>query len=396
MGTWAGPRYRQNRWRSLSQNHLLPPRRAWNLPKRGQPQNRASAPTDKVAELPRVPVKRDERLQALEAILFLAREPLNARKLGQHANLADGTEALTLIRRLNELYETEGRAFRVEQVAGGYQLMTHPTLADWLRRLAGTPPEVRLSTPAMETLTVVAYRQPVQRADVEAIRGVACGEMLRQLMDRDLVRIAGRSEELGRPFLYGTTNHFLHIFGLGGIDELPRAESLRQPLGPPSNLNGSEDKNTEDNSSENTDLETKENDKVTATIGEIHEEVLDSTALSAAAGTPGVLTSTTAAVASIDDDDLEDDFDDDDEDDDEDDDFDDDFDDDDEDEEWDDELDDDLDDDELDDDEADDDADDEEDEWEEVEDDEEDELDDDDDDDDEDDDDDDDWEEDDD
>ena len=84
--------------------------------------------------------------------------------------------------------------------------------------------EVRLSGPALETLAVVAYRQPVLRAAVEAIRGVQCGEILRQLMERDLVKIVGRSEDLGRPFLYGTTKQFLQIFGLRAIDELPRQE----------------------------------------------------------------------------------------------------------------------------------------------------------------------------
>ncbi len=137
-------------------------------------------------------------------------------------------KALTLIRQLNRLYDEEGRAFRVEQIAGGFHLMTRPAFADWLRRLAGTPAEVRLSVPAIETLAVVSYRQPVLRADIEAIRGVACGEILRQLMERDLVRIHGRSEELGRPFLYGTTTRFLHLFGLASLDELPRSEILRR------------------------------------------------------------------------------------------------------------------------------------------------------------------------
>jgi segregation and condensation protein B len=109
----------------------------------------------------------------------------------------------------------------VEEVAGGFQMMTRPKFAPWLRRLHAAPTEVRLSAPAMETLAVVAYRQPVLRAEIEAIRGVQSGEVLRQLIERDLVRIAGRSDELGRPFLYGTTKHFLQVFGLRHLDELP-------------------------------------------------------------------------------------------------------------------------------------------------------------------------------
>jgi segregation and condensation protein B len=181
-------------------------------------------------------VPEDAPLERLEAILFLAREPLPSRKLSQYANLADGTQARTLVRLLNEQYDAAGRAFRVEQVAGGYQLLTRRKLAPWLRRLAHVPGETRLSPPALETLAVIAYRQPVPRADVEAIRGVNCGEILRQLMDRDLVRIEGRSEELGRPYLYATTKRFLELFGLNQIGELPNIEDLRGralPSGPP-------------------------------------------------------------------------------------------------------------------------------------------------------------------
>ena len=143
-----------------------------------------------------LPVETHSEISRLEAVLFLAREPLNTRKLSRYANLADGTQARTLIRQLNERYDATGRAIRVQHFAGGYQLLTRPKLAPWLRRLAHVPGEMRLSAPALETLAVIAYRQPVPRADIEAIRGVNCGEILRQLMDRDLVRIGGRGEEL--------------------------------------------------------------------------------------------------------------------------------------------------------------------------------------------------------
>lgn len=167
------------------------------------------------------------RRQRVEAILLLAREPLNSRKLAQYARLTDGTEARTVVRRLNRLYDETGRAFRVEEVAGGFRLLTRRQFAPWLRRLEHVPAETRLSAPAMETLAVVAYRQPVLRAEIEAVRGVSCGEILRQLMDRDLVRIGGRSEELGRPYLYTTTRHFLQLFGLHSLEQLPRAEFIR-------------------------------------------------------------------------------------------------------------------------------------------------------------------------
>lgn len=167
-------------------------------------------------------------MQRVEAILFLAKEPLNSRKLAQLANLADGTEARTLVRSLNRLYDAAHRAFRVEELAGGYQLLTRGKFADWVRRVVGADDPTRLSTPALETLAIIAYRQPVPRADVEAIRGVNCGEMIRQLMDRDLVQIRGRSEELGRPFLYATTAAFLRTFGFRSLDDLPRKDEFRK------------------------------------------------------------------------------------------------------------------------------------------------------------------------
>ncbi len=162
-----------------------------------------------------------QRQMRLEAVLLVAKSPLSTRKLAQLALLADGTEARTLIRRLNQLYDDLGRAVRIEHVAGGYRMLTRAAYAPWLARLAHLPSAIRLSSPMMETLAVVAYRGPVSRADIEAIRGVACGELLRQLMERDLIRISGRSEELGRPYLYDTTKQFLQLFGLPSVDALP-------------------------------------------------------------------------------------------------------------------------------------------------------------------------------
>ncbi len=171
------------------------------------------------------------KLARLHAVLFLAKEPLATRKLSQYANLADGTEARTLVSQLNQLLDRTGRAFRVEQVAGGFQMVTRPKFAKWLRRLEHVPGRRRLSAPAMETLAVVAYRQPVLRADIEAIRGVSCGEVLAQLLSRDLICISGRSDELGRPYLYSTTKHFLQLFGLRNLDDLPRADIGRKSAG---------------------------------------------------------------------------------------------------------------------------------------------------------------------
>jgi segregation and condensation protein B len=181
-----------------------------------------SADPDRAAALEQLP-----EMRRLEAVLFMAREPLGSRRLAQLAHLADGTQARTLVRQLNRHYDRVGRAFNVQQVAGGFQMRTRPMFSMWLTRLSHAPPAIRLTAPALETLAVIAYRQPVPKADIEAIRGVSCGELLRQLLDRGMVRIAGRSRELGSPYLYGTTRRFLEVFGLASLDALPRASQLR-------------------------------------------------------------------------------------------------------------------------------------------------------------------------
>jgi segregation and condensation protein B len=166
--------------------------------------------------------------QRLEAILLVSREPISSRKLAALADLADATQARTLTRQLNELYDEKGHAFRVEEVAGGWMMLTRPQFAKWLRKLEWLRPVEHLSQGLLETLAIVAYRQPVPRAEIEAIRGIGCDETLRQLMQRDLVRICGRSEELGRPYLYGITKRFLQLFGLKSLERLPRADWVRQ------------------------------------------------------------------------------------------------------------------------------------------------------------------------
>jgi segregation and condensation protein B len=168
------------------------------------------------------------RMLRVEGVLFISREALTTRRLAQLAGLADATEARTLIRRLNERYEKVGRAFRIEEVGGGFEMLTKPQFAPWLRRLGHVPQEERLTSAGMEVLAIIAYRQPVMRADIEAIRGVSSEEVLKQLLSRDLVRICGRSEELGRPYLYGTTKRFLKMFGLKGLEKLPRADWINE------------------------------------------------------------------------------------------------------------------------------------------------------------------------
>lgn len=168
---------------------------------------------------------RDDEIARVEAVLFLAREPLPVRRIARLARLADGTRARSLIRELDALYESESSPFRIEIVAGGFQILTHAAFGPWLRRLLDAHSQNRLSPAAMETLAVIAYRQPISRAEMEAIRGVGCEDMIRQLLDRDLVAVSGRSAEIGRPHLYGTTRRFLRVFGLARLDDLPPVAS---------------------------------------------------------------------------------------------------------------------------------------------------------------------------
>ena len=178
------------------------------------------------------PARAAEEAATVEAILFAADSPLPPGKIAQVAQLPQRA-VRDAIGTLNERYLKTGAAFRIEEIAGGFQMLTLSQYHDVLQRLHAARAESRLSQPALETLAIVAYRQPVLRADIEAIRGVACGEVLRGLMEKQLVRIDGRAQVLGRPLLYGTTKRFLEVFGLASLADLPKAEELRAPTTPP-------------------------------------------------------------------------------------------------------------------------------------------------------------------
>lgn len=173
--------------------------------------------------------QRTPRLARVEAALFVSDRPQSARRLAHFAALVDAADVLAAVTELNAAYDADGSAFRIEHVATGFRLFTRPPYAPWLEKLHERQARLRLSPPAMETLAIVAYRQPLTRADVEAVRGVQSGEMLKLLMERELVRIVGEHESLGRPYLYGTTRQFLELFGLHSLADLPQAEGLARP-----------------------------------------------------------------------------------------------------------------------------------------------------------------------
>lgn len=164
----------------------------------------------------------------LEAILFAADRPLTGLKLLELLGAEEEQKSKQLIEslvaELNETYTATGRAFSIEAVAGGWRVLTRAEFNADIEALRGERMQAKLSHAALETLAIIAYRQPILRAELEAIRGVACGEVLRSLLDRRLVRITGRAELVGRPMLYGTSREFLQTFGLAGLDDLPKID----------------------------------------------------------------------------------------------------------------------------------------------------------------------------
>jgi segregation and condensation protein B len=182
-------------------------------------------------------------IRVIEALLFSAQKPLSIREIITAIKSAEGdpagagpnefsrvreAEVAAALEQLKIEYIEQERAFQLNEKAEGWQLVTDPKYAQWVRQLFPAPKPSRLSAPALETLAIIAYRQPITRADVEAVRGVNIDGVLQTLMERGLVKIAGRAEIPGRPLLYETTQFFLDHFGLRNLDELPNVEELRR------------------------------------------------------------------------------------------------------------------------------------------------------------------------
>ncbi|MEJ5260407.1 MAG: SMC-Scp complex subunit ScpB [Anaerohalosphaeraceae bacterium] len=165
----------------------------------------------------------------IEAVLFASDEPLKPAKLAEIAEAGTLKQIHQCVRDLNRKYREGGFSFRIEKIAGGYQMMTLPVFNPWLSKLVKVRADNKLSPAALETLAIIAYKQPIIRADIEAIRGVASGEVIRNLMYKGLVKIVGRAEILGRPMQYGTTQKFLEVFGLNSLKDLPNVEELKNP-----------------------------------------------------------------------------------------------------------------------------------------------------------------------
>jgi segregation and condensation protein B len=165
-------------------------------------------------------------LAALEALLFSSDQPLPLSLLAESLDLAPDQVA-ELLRDLETAYNARGAGVELREIAGGWLLVTAPEHAEWVGRLLRGKKKMRLSRAALESMAIVAYKQPVTKSEIEAIRGVDSSAVLATLLERNLVTIRGRSKVVGRPLLYGTTQEFLDYFGLRDLSELPRPEELR-------------------------------------------------------------------------------------------------------------------------------------------------------------------------
>ena len=163
-------------------------------------------------------------IDVVEAMLFASDVPLEAERIREVLDLENAPAARGLVEELIARYEAEPRGLAIVEVGGGYRMVTRPELAPWLVRLARARTRVRLSRPALETLAIIAYKQPVSRPELDAVRGVNSDAVLDNLLERRLIRIGGRKEAPGRPFLYETTREFLVAFGLRDLNELPKVE----------------------------------------------------------------------------------------------------------------------------------------------------------------------------
>lgn len=173
-----------------------------------------------------------DRLGILEALLFVAEEPLPLAKLREILEDADASQTEASLRDLALRLEGQGSGLMVQEVAGGFRLATRPEAHDVIQKLQQVKP-ARLSRAALETLAIIAYRQPITRAEIEAIRGVAVDGVMRTLLERDLIRLMGRKAEAGRPMLYGTSAQFLEHFGMKDLGDLPTLREINELIRTP-------------------------------------------------------------------------------------------------------------------------------------------------------------------
>jgi segregation and condensation protein B len=164
----------------------------------------------------------------LEALVFVSQEPLSVERLVTVLGRVSKADVMKALRCLQEDYNQEGHGLRLVEVAGGFRFVTRSDVAPWVKRLAKVKSAPKLSRSALESLAIIAYKQPIVRAEIEGIRGVETSSVLRTLLERKLVRMVGRKDVPGRPILYGTTKYFLEHFGLRDLSELPPLREFKE------------------------------------------------------------------------------------------------------------------------------------------------------------------------
>ena len=197
-------------------------------------------------------MEKEQVKHIIEAMLFVSDKPLFVNEIKGVLEDADVRQVKDTLAELAKEYEDTNRAFRIKEMAGGYQIVTNAALAPWLKKLYKTSGADRLTGPSLETLAIVAYKQPATKPEIEAIRGVNVDGVLKTLIEKSLVRIVGRRETVGRPILYGTTSEFLQYFGLNSLEELPKLEEFNiteKDIELPEHLRQEEDGGSQQNES---------------------------------------------------------------------------------------------------------------------------------------------------
>lgn len=173
----------------------------------------------------------DNNIKAvIEALLFASERPLTLERIKDVLDNLETTEIRKILEELREEYEKSNRGIRIIEIAGGFQMITSPLLAPFLKKLYKERRVERQSRPALETLAIIAYKQPVTRLEIESIRNVNVDGVIKTLLDKGLIRIAGRKNAPGRPYVFATTRQFLEYFGLKSLEELPRIENFQEAL----------------------------------------------------------------------------------------------------------------------------------------------------------------------
>jgi len=170
----------------------------------------------------------DEAKRIIEALLFASEKPVSINDMTSVLEELDSRLVRDLVYELRAEYEAQNRSFAVVEVAGGFQLATDPYYAPWIKKLHGKARTARLSMPALETLAIIAYKQPITKSEIEAIRGVNIEGVIENLLEKNLIRTCGRKEAPGRPFVYATTDEFLIHFGLKSLEELPKLKEFTE------------------------------------------------------------------------------------------------------------------------------------------------------------------------